>query len=173
MIVVKTKETEKTVNPLDGMMTRAQVARRKFKSTLPRKIENRRLSALEAIGETFKLFIRFREILTEQGVDPDITLNAGLAYCLPESDPAMLGTAVLIPGPSNVGAFCDGITKLDRPLFLGMVFIQLDPDTDDRKYKWASFCTQFMGGPEAESRLQYAQKMCLAQIANTAKKMGR
>lgn len=172
MVAVTVNKKERT-NPLDSMMTRAQVARRKFKSTLPRKIENRRLSPLEALGETFTLFDRFRGMVGEQGPDPDVTLHAALAYCLPESDPAMLGDTLLIPGHSNVGGFCDGVMKLDRPQFLGVVFIQLDPDTNDPKYKWVSFCAQFMGGPEAESRLHYAQKMCLARIADTAKELKR
>lgn len=173
MVAVTVSKKERT-NPLDSMMTPAQVARRKFKSTLPRKIENRRLSALEAIGKTATLLDSFRGVVAEHGQNPDVTLHAALAYCLPESDPAMLGNAVLIPGPSDIAPFCEGVMKLDRPLFLGVVFIQLDPDTDDPKYKWVSFCAQFMGGPEAESRLMYAQKnVLLTRIQETAKKLGK
>jgi hypothetical protein len=54
--------------------------------------------------------------------------------------------------------------KLDRPLFLGLVFIQVDLDTDNPAYKTACFCAQFMGGPEAEGRLLYAQKTYLLGI---------
>jgi len=169
--MIVTSTTTKSANPLDAKMTPAQVARRKFKSTLPRKIENRRLSAMEALGETFKLFDRFGGVIVEQGQNPDITLYAALAYYLPESDPAMLGSTILIPGHSRIGDFCNEVMKLDRPLFLGVVFIQFDPDTDNSNYKWASFCAQFMGGPEAEGRLLYAQKMCMTGIEKTAKNL--
>lgn len=156
-------ETTST-NPLDARMTPAQIARRKFKATLPRKIHNRRLSAMEALGETFTLLDRFRGMVTEQKQDPDVTLHAALAYCQPEADPAMLGATVILPGTAGIGEFCDGVMKLDRPLFLGLVFIQVDLDTDNPAYKTACFCAQFMGGPEAEGRLLYAQKTYLLGI---------
>lgn len=171
MVAATLREKAKPVNPLDGMMTSAQIARRKFKSSLPRKIENRRLSAMEALGETFTLFDRFRTMVAEEGQNPDVTLHAALAYCQPEADPAMLATTLLLPGPAKVGKFSGEIVELDRPLFLGIVFIQLDPDTDNPNYKWVSFCAQFLAGPEADGRLMFAQKMCLAKIAKTAKEL--
>jgi hypothetical protein len=154
-------------------MTPAQIARRKFKSSLPRKFENRRISAMEALGETFKLYDRFRGIISEHGQDPDKTLHAALAFCLPESNPAFMGAAVLLPGHKGIGGFCDDVMKLDRPLFLGVLFLQLDPDTKNPNYKWASFCTQFMGGPEAEGRLLYARKMFVIGVEQTAKSLRR
>ena len=95
-------ETTST-NPLDARMTPAQIARRKFKATLPRKIHNRRLSAMEALGETFTLLDRFRGMVTEQKQDPDVTLHAALAYCQPEADPAMLGPRSSCRGRRELG----------------------------------------------------------------------
>lgn len=173
MMATKIEVSQKAANPLDAKMTPAQVARRKFKSSLPRKVENRRLTAMEALGETLTLFDRFRGVVSEHGQDPDKTLHAALAFCLPESDRAMLGATLLLPGPSRIGDFCNEVMNLDRPLFLGVVFIQLDPDTEDPSYKWASFCTQFVSGPEAEGRLLYARKMFLTGIEKMAKKLKR
>lgn len=157
---------EKTVNRLDSMMTPAQVARRKFKSSLPRKVENRRLSAMEALGETFKLLDRFRTMVVEETRIPEAvnTVHAALAYCLPEADPATLAYTVTVPEPPNVGTFCDTIMSLDRPLFLGIVFLQFDPYTDSQQYKTTCFVTQFMGGPEAVARLRYAQEKELLKV---------
>jgi hypothetical protein len=164
------KANQKGANPLDEKMSPAQIARRKFKSSLPRKIENRRLSALEAMGETFKLFDRFRGMIVEHGQDPDITLHAALAYCLPESDPVMLAGTIHLPGHPWLADFCDAVAKLDRPLFLGVVFIQADPDTENSNYKCTSFCAQYVGGPEAVARLVYAQKMEMEKVGKVLEK---
>lgn len=159
-----TSPEAKAVNKMDERMTRAQVARRKFKSSLPRKIENRRLSAMGALGEAFKLFDRFRGMVVEEGQDPDTTLHAALAYCLPESEPATLGKVIHLRKLPWVGDFCNEVMALDRPLFLGVVFTQFDPDTENPNYKFASFCALFMGGPEAEGRLLYARQTYLDEI---------
>lgn len=175
-MTVTSPET-KAANPLDAKMTPAQVARRKFKSTLPRKIENRRLSAMEALGETFTLFDRFRGIVAEAGQDPDLTLHAALAYCLPESDPdpdpARLGKVIHLRRRPLVGDFCNEVMELDRPLFLGVVFTQFDPDTKSPNYKFASFCAQFMAGPEADSRLLYARKVYSDEIEELTENLSR
>ena len=173
MVAVKQIMEKRPVNPLDNLMTPAQIARRKFKSSLPRKIENRRLSAMEALGETFTLVDRFRGMMAEQNVDPDKTLHAALAYSLPESDPGTLAATLLLPGPSGLGKFCNDVVGLDRPLFLGVVFVQVDLDTDNPAYRAVSFVAQFVGGPEAEGRLFYAQKSLLAGLRNVVKGLRR
>jgi hypothetical protein len=157
MMVATNTGTTAKANRLDAMMTRAQVARRKFKSALPRKILNRRLSAMEALAEVFTLFDRFRGMVAEQGLERD-TVQAGLVYCLPESDPSVFAATVPLPKPSEIGPFVEKVTALDRPLFLGAFFSQEDPDTDNPIYKRVMFCAQFMGGPEAEGRLLAARK---------------
>jgi hypothetical protein len=169
MTAATLKGKERTVNPLDSMMTPAQVARRKFKSTLPRKIENRRLSAEAALGELFMLLDRFRGFVTDELHHPEAvkTVCAALAYCLPESKPAMLADTLPVPEPGSkraFGVFCEKVLSLDRPLFLGAVFVQVDPHAESRAYKAVSFVTQFMGGPEAEARLHYAQEKELLKI---------
>jgi hypothetical protein len=161
MTAARTKGTEATVSKHpDSMMTSAQIARRKFKSSLPRKIENRRLSAMEALGETFRLFDHFRDAVANEGVDPS-TAQAGLVYCLPESNPGVFAATVPLPEPSasEIAKFCKRVMALDRPLFLGVIFVQEDPAPKcSREYKRVAFVAQFMGGPEAEGRLLAARK---------------
>src|ERR1035441_5978208 len=102
MMAAKAREDARAVNPMDDKMTPAQVARRKFKSGLPRKIENRRLSSMEALGETFTLFVRFRDLVAAEGVDPN-TVQAGLVYCQPESHPETFEAMVRLPEPPKIG----------------------------------------------------------------------
>ena len=149
--MVTTSEA-KTANPMDRMMTPAQIARRKFKSSLPRKPQNRRLSALEALGTTFQLLDRFRGIVADEGLDPD-TIQAGIVYYLPESDPSIFAGTIPLPKHSELGPFVERVMALDRPLFLGVLFKQDDPATTKASYKTTMFGVQFMGGPEAEGRL--------------------
>jgi hypothetical protein len=157
----------------DTMMTPAQIARRKFKSSLPRKPQDRRLSAMEALGEVFTLFVRLRDLVSEEGLDPD-TVHAGLAYYLPASDPALVGAALPLPDPSRVAEFCREVTALDRPEFLGVVFIQVDTDPEvNPAYKTVSFCAPFVNGPEEQGRLLVAQKVYLMNVQKILEKVAR
>ena len=166
-------ETMKSINPLDARMTPAQIARRKFKATLPRKPQNRRPSAMEALGTLFTLLDQFAGFIGEQGQDPDKTLHAALAYHLPETDPGSVAEIVMLPNRSELGNFCDAITALPRPVFLGVVFVQVDPDADKQAYKAVSFCVPFAGAPEDAGRLLTAQKMYLYKIEQTATALRR
>jgi hypothetical protein len=175
MVAARVKESEKSENPLDKMMTPAQIARRKFKSSLPRKIENRRLSAQAALGELFTLLDRFRSMIETEmhSAEAGETLMAALVYCLPESKPAMLADTLTVPDADNAklfGDFCRSVLALDRPLFLGVVFLQVDPDAQRSTYRAVSFVTQFMTGPEAEGRLRYAQEKELLKIQRDLEK---
>jgi len=101
------------------------------------------------------------------------TIYAALVYCLPESKPEMLADTLPVPEPGMkkaFGAFCEKAMSLDRPLFLGVVFVQVDPDAKEKAYKAVSFVTQFMGGPEAEARLHYAQEKELLKIQKDLEK---
>jgi len=145
-----------TRNP-QAAMTPAQLARREFKSSLPRKIRNHRLTAMEALGETFTLIDRFRGMATQRGLDVS-TVQAALVYSLPETAPEVFEHTEPLPMPSRIGGFCEAIVGLDRPLFLGLLFVQEDPDAVGTKYQRVLFCAQFMAGPEVEGRLLAARK---------------
>jgi hypothetical protein len=173
MPVARPKE-EVTVNRHpDSMMTPAQIARRIFKSSLPRKPQNRKMSAMEALGETFTLFDRFRNVVAEQGQNADETVLAALAYWLPESDPATVAQIRWLPNPSGVAAFSKDVMALPQPAFLGAVFVQVDPDAEKDAYKAVSFCVPFVGGDEEAGRLLVAQRMLLLKLQETTKRVKR
>jgi hypothetical protein len=154
-------------------MTPAQIARRKFKSSLPRKPQNRRPSVMEALGSLFTLLDQFAGCIAEQGQDPDQTLHAALAYHLPETDPGRVAKIATLPERSGLGKFCDEVAALPGPVFLGVVFVQVDPDAEKQAYKAVSFCVPFAGTPEDAGRLLTAQKECLYEIEQIAKALRR
>jgi hypothetical protein len=151
-------ETTKRKNPLDATMTKTQVVRRKFKSALPRTIKNRVLSKMEALARTMELFDRLRSEMKAAGLDEN-NVYAGLIYCQPETKgmERVLANVVVLPKPGDIAAFCDGVMGLDKPLFLGVLFAQRDPDATKAAYKNVVFVWPFMLGPEAEGRLLAAR----------------
>lgn len=149
-------------NPLDALMTKAQVVRRKFKSTLPRTIKNEILAPMTAIAKALELYERFR---SEMAAVPGLSksdVSAGLVFCQPETPgkKGILAETVLIPDPDkgNVGMFVETTMALDKPLFLGVLFIHTDREAADKPDKLhTTFVWPFMGGPEAEKRLKAAR----------------
>jgi hypothetical protein len=151
------------------MMTPAQIARRKFKSMLPRKPQNRTLAPLQAIGEAFTLLAQFCEMVSAEGqrMNPQRTVYAALAYTLPGI--ARLALTLTVPEPEKIGPFCETVLGLERkkPIFLGVVLVQVDPDAKGT-YHSVSFVVPFMSGPDVEARLLYAQKEELTKIQKMA-----
>jgi hypothetical protein len=166
MTAVIPKEKEKGTNPMDARMTAAQVARRKFKSTLPRKPENRSLSTMQALGETFTLLDQFRSFICaeKQSMDAGNTVYAAIAYSLP--DAAKLASTLTVPDVGKIGTFCDAVMGLGQknPTFLGVVFVQVDPDAEKTPLKCVSFVVPFVSGPDAEARLLFAQREELSKV---------
>src|ERR1017187_10269722 len=152
-------ETTKRTNPLDALMTKTQVVRRKFKSGLPRTIENRKLSKMEALARTMELFDKLRSEMDAAGLDMN-DVSAGLVYTQPGNERVLANVARLPkPGPGSVGKFCDELMDLGEPvLFLGVLFAQHDSDPECKaKHKNVVFVWPFMLGPEAEGRLLAAR----------------
>jgi hypothetical protein len=162
-------QTQKRTNPLDRTMTKAQVVRRRFKSSLPRSIENRPLSALEAMARTMELFDRLRNEMRSDGLDAS-DVQAALVYCQPETKgkELVLAEVVALPTPEKIGPFVERVMKIDRPLFLGVVFIQQDHKAEKAEQRLTAFCAPFMVGPEAEDRLLGAMRQ---QAAGGLKKV--
>jgi hypothetical protein len=163
MTAVRLKE--KAVNRLDSMMTPGQVARRKFKSALPRKPQNKELSPMQALGELFTHLDRFRDMVAAEKQDRAAANNvyAALVYSLPDS--VKLALTITVPHPGEkIGEFCETVMGLERPSFLGVVFVQVDPDAGSTAYKAVSFVVPFVSGPDAEARLVYAQRQELTKI---------
>ena len=166
MVAAKVQENKKAVNPLDRMMTPAQVARRKFKSALPRKPQNVNLPPMQAIGAVFTLLDQFRDTVHAEGqkMDPAKTVYAALAYSLPNTEKLVF--TLTVPEPEKIGPFCEAVMALDgkKPAFLGVVFVQVDPETKNAAQKAVSFVVPFMSGPDADERLLFAQQKELAKI---------
>lgn len=173
MMTARPKQKEVTVSKHpDSMMTPAQIARRKFKSMLPRKPQNRTLAPMQALGETFTLLDQFRGMVMaeRQSKAAAKTVYAALAYSLP--DAAKLAYTLPVPEPGKIGGFCDTVMALERkePLFLGVVFVQVDPDAENTAYKAVSFVVPFVSGPDATARARYAQETELLKIQKDLEK---
>lgn len=125
---LRVPETKRT-NPLDATMTKAQVVRRVFKSSLPRKPEHVELSAMEALARTFELLARFRNEMGKAELSRD-DVQAGLVYCQPKTkgQEAVISQTVVLPkpDPADVGEFAEKVMALDKPVFLGVLFLQHD-----------------------------------------------
>ncbi|MBZ5532715.1 MAG: hypothetical protein LAO20_14885 [Acidobacteriia bacterium] len=139
-------------------MTKTQVVRRKFKSALPRTIQNRLLSKMEAMARTMELFDRLRNEMEGAGLNKNHA-SAGLVFCQPETKGKahVLAETIALPKPEEIGVFVERVMALDKPLFLGVLFIQEDPDADKSEQKRVAFVWPFMAGPEAEGRLLAAR----------------
>jgi hypothetical protein len=169
MKLAVTKTEDGPVNRLDEKMTPGQVARRRFKSTLPRKTVHRELSPMRALGELFTLLDQFRGYVMAEKQRDDAAKNvyAALAFALPKKANLAFTLSVPEPGGTAIAEFCDEVLKLHAQ-FLGVVFVQVDPDAEGPKYRTVSFAVPFMTGPDAAARLMYAQNQELAKIQQTA-----
>jgi hypothetical protein len=158
--------TRKSANPLDATMTPTQVVRRKFKSGLPRTIQNRVLSKMEAMARTMELFDKLRDDMAAAGLKKS-DVEAGLVYSQPETKgrERMLADTVDLPTPEDIGTFVEKVMDLHKPMFLGVIFIQHDPKAEKEEYQDVAFVWPFMGGPEAEGRLLAARSEQLAKRA--------
>jgi hypothetical protein len=154
--VIESRENAKP-NPLDALMTPAQIARKKFKAALPRKIRNTVLSKLEAMARTMELIDGLRTCMLREGCSPG-DVGAGLIFTQPET-PSLESFArtIWLPGPEKVGVFVEAIMKLDRPLFLGLLFWQHDSKAEKEEKREVAFLWPFMGGPLAEKHLLTAR----------------
>lgn len=152
-------------------MTRTQVVRRKFKSGLPRKIENRLLSPMEAMARTMDLFDKLRTEMSAAGLNKH-DAEAGLVYCQPQTKGMehVLAQTIVLPKPEEIGTFVERVMALHKPLFLGVMFMQRDRDTDKPDQKNVLFVWPFMSSPEADGRLLAARnqqaKGGLKKVAN-------
>ena len=153
-------DTRNSANPLDATMTPTQVSRRRFKSSLPRRIENRLISKLGAIARVFELFDRLGEEMKGAGADRS-NAQVGLMYTQPNTkgqEHVLARTIALdASGAHGFGLFCEAVMALDEPLFLGALFYQHDPDADSPTQRHILFVAQFMASPEANGRMLAAR----------------
>ena len=150
-----------TNNPLEERMTRAQVARRRFKSGLPRKPDSRELSSLEALARTASLFDRLRSEMQAVGVNPD-NASAALVFYQPHTKgmESVLAQTVHLPKPEGIAKFCERVMALDRPVFLGVLFIQHDAEAKragDERQTNVCFGVAFTTQHDAPARMLAAR----------------
>ncbi|HUD54360.1 MAG TPA: hypothetical protein VMR02_03980 [Terracidiphilus sp.] len=161
MTAMRTATARNSANPLDAAMTPTQVVRRKFKSGLPRTPQNRVLTPMEAMGRTMQLLDQLINETAEAGLDPS-NIKAGLVYHQPNTEKLKhhLSGTILIPENSKeIGKkFVDVVVGLDNPRFLGVLFLQHDPDAKKAEYEDVLFVWPFLNGPEDAARLLHARQ---------------
>jgi hypothetical protein len=149
----------KSANPLDALMTKAQVVRRKFKSSLPRAFDQR-LSKLEAIAKTIELYERFRREMETARLDKS-DVSAALVYCQPQTPGKehVLAEVVKLPDPErgNLRMFVETTMALDMPFFLGVLFLQNDREAEKAEHQNVLFAWPFTKEHDAHARLLAAK----------------
>ena len=149
-----------TNNPLEERMTRAQVARRRFKSGLPRKPGNVELSWMQALARTADLYDGLRNEMRAVGVNPEHA-QAALVYFQPHARDGVLAQVVPLPKPDKMTEFCERVMSLDKPVFLGVLFLQHDAEAEkagDIKQTNVLFGTAFTTAHDAEARMLAARE---------------
>lgn len=151
-------ETKRSKNPLDALMTKTQVVRRRFKSGLPRVPQNQVLLPMAAMARTMELFDRLRGEMEAAGLDKN-DCSAALVYYQPETKGMehVLAQTVVLPKPEGVAKFAEKIMELDKPRFLGVLFHQHDPDADKDGFVDVVFAFPFLNGPDDAARLLAAR----------------
>ena len=158
-------EPVQSKNPLDKTMTPAQVARRRFKSSLPRKQGQRDLAPMEAIGHMMNVFTRFMQEMEGVGLDPQASKRPS---CITNRKPRAKNTCSPNRGPTDQARrrrrILEKILLLDKPVFLGMLFEQHDRKAEknaDAKQAWVAFGVPFTEAHDAAARLIAARDQLL------------
>lgn len=152
-------ERQKAKNPFLAM-TKAQKARQRFKSGLPRKPGNVELSWMQALGRTAELFDSLRNEIKVEGANPD-DAQVALVYFQPEARDAVLAHVVPLPKPEKMTDFCQRVMSLHKPVFLGVLFLQHDKEAEkagDRKQANVMFGLPFTTAYDAPARLLAARE---------------
>jgi hypothetical protein len=147
-----------TNNPLEERMTRAQVARRRFKSSLPRKPAHLMMSPMQALARTADLFDRLRNEMQAAGVNPEHA-QAALVYFQPHVK-EILAQTVVLPKPEKIPEFAASVMSLDKPVFLGVLFLQHDAEAEkagDMKQANVLFGVPFTTACDAPARMLAAR----------------
>lgn len=138
---------------MEKTLTAATRVRRRFKAGRPRAIQDRTVGPMEAMNKTVELLEKLRALSQQEGVDPD-SVCAGLIY--KQSDIPAKGyfqvRMVVLERPNQLNAFIDKVMALDQPLFLGIVFAQLDREAGERG-QWITIAWPFPAGAKDEGAL--------------------
>jgi hypothetical protein len=157
--VAQAPNRQKPKNPFLAM-TKAQKARQRFKSGLPRKPGNEELSWMQALARTVDMFDGLRNEMRGEGLNPD-DVQAALVYFQPHARDAVLARVVPLPKPDKMAEFCEQIMALDKPAFLGVLFLQHDEQAEkagDRKQANVIFGIAFTTAYDAPARMLAARE---------------
>ncbi len=135
-------------------MTKAESVRSDFKVFFPRIVQNDLLSSTEAIKRTTELLDILQGLMRSAGLDPN-DVAAGLVFTQPETPglEQVPAQSLDLPPDEEIAAFVQQIEALDRPIFLGVLFVQLDCEL----MRFTKFVWPFMAGPKAEEGLMYVR----------------
>jgi hypothetical protein len=117
------------------------------------------------LARTVDLFVRFMREMENANVERVEDAKAWLVYCQPKTkgkDHILAGVLALPkPGESGkIGEFADKVMKLDKPVFLGMLFAQHDMEAEragDAKQASVLFACEFIKAYDAPARLLAAR----------------
>jgi hypothetical protein len=143
---------------MESDITALARARRRFRAGRPTKIKNVLVTPSEAMRRAFVEFTKLQELTREElelkgkgeDFDPDDT-RAGLVYITPG------GTGHTEWWPverEGLPAFVEKMQAQTGAVFLGVVFHQLDRETDKPEAKHTFWVLQFVAGPLAEIHLR-------------------
>jgi hypothetical protein len=144
---------------MEAVLTSAARARRRFKAGRPAKVTNEMLSPLDAMGRAVREFQKLQNLMqAEQGEAFEFAdTKAALIYVVDEAPHA----AWLPPTPDGIGEFVAYVNSLalQNPIFLGMLFRQIDREAKSPDKKDVFWVLQFWGGPLAEKHLRDARDL--------------
>lgn len=138
---------------MEKTLTAAARVRRRLKAGRPAKIRNEKLSALQAISRLATEADKARNVMREEGLEPE-DIKLALIYSTSEN----FGCKWL-PAPSDIPAFFahfEGLSATTEVWFLGILWYQRDAEAAARGESGdVSWVTQFVAG-EAAEKVQFA-----------------
>jgi hypothetical protein len=140
---------------MEKALTAAARVRRRFKAGRPRAIQDRVIGPMEAMNTTMTLLEKLRALTEDAGLEPS-SVSAALIYRQPETpgEEHFRARMVALEAPNQLRAFFDKVMALDKPLFLGIIFAQLDREAGEQgKGQYITFAWPFPAGAKDERAL--------------------
>lgn len=84
---------------------------------------------MEALARCAELFDWLRSAVAAEGLSKD-HVQAALVYFQPNTKgkEAVIAQTIVLPRPERIGEFANALMSLDKPVFLGMLFLQHDAE---------------------------------------------
>jgi hypothetical protein len=105
-----------------------------------------------------ELLDRLRGLMRDSGLNEN-DVEAALVY-RPTGEEHIEARMISLPAPEKIGEFVAKVMALEKPLFYGVLFAQVDHEAAAQgKPAGAAFVWPFMGGPKAEAALIGMRKL--------------